>query len=175
MIPLLLLLFLIEPLDTATPSEGQLLSISIATARTVNGNYPPEFAIDGDLNTFYHTGEAASPQWLKLQLEDPAWVSRVVIVNRLENINIMQRLLGTQVYLYDADGTTQIANCGKISTIASLMYISSQTYNMPCDSSQLASYVKLEDSEMEVSIDDQIIMNILEVEVYGTVPLSTGK
>ena len=80
------------------------------------------------------------------------------------------------MYLYDADGTTQIADCGKISkvNIVNRADVTSQTYTLPCNSSQLASYVKLEDSETEASEKD-LAMNIAEVMVYGTVPPNTGK
>ena len=82
MIPLLVFL-----LDTASStSDGQLLSISSATAKTFDPPSPPENAIDGLYYTIYHTvyqnATPGPPQWLKLQLEEPALVSRVVIVNR---------------------------------------------------------------------------------------------
>ena len=79
MIPLLLLF--LEPLNAAT--NGQLLPIASATADTYHEYDPPQKAIDGDTSTYYHTGTAPEPpQWLKLELEEPALVSRVVIVNR---------------------------------------------------------------------------------------------
>eukprot|EP00116_Pleurobrachia_bachei_P007616 sb/3467878/ len=171
---ILLLLLLIEPLDTASStSDGQLLPISSATAKTVYQNNPPESAIDGSPSTFYHSNSGSEPEWLKLQLEEPALVSRVVIVNRLFiSLKVIRRLLGTRVYLYDADGTTQIADCGKITEVdtENRADLTSQTYTLPCDTSQLASYVKLEDSEIAVGYDGSaIIMNIAEVKVYGTI------
>eukprot|EP00116_Pleurobrachia_bachei_P010852 sb/3471114/ len=190
MFPLILLV--LKLLDTASSTpDGQLLPISSATAKTFEPNMPPELAIDGDPNTFYHTvfktADPEPPQWLKLQLEEPALVSRVVIVNRYRsdtgllagNIVSTNRLLGTRVYLYDADGTTQIADCGKIAEVntANLLDVTSQTYTLPCDTSQLASFVKLEDSEMEESYDagiKHLTMSIAEVMVYGRVPPRTG-
>ena len=85
------------------------------------------------------------------------------------------------MYLYDADGTTQIAYCGKIAEVntENVSDVTSQTYTLPCDSCQLASYVKLEDSEMEESFDidrGNLHMNIAEVKIYGTDrPLNCGK
>ena len=81
------------------------------------------------------------------------------------------------MYLYDADGTTQIAYCGKITEVntANGKDVTSQTYTLHCDSSHLASYVKLEDSEVEESLDkNKIVMNIAEVKIYGTVWRSNG-
>ena len=74
------------------------------------------------------------------------------------------------MYLYEADGTTQIADCGKITEVNTdkLNDITTQTYTLLCESSQLASYVKLEDSE-QVQGED-LTMNIAEVTVYDTVP-----
>eukprot|EP00116_Pleurobrachia_bachei_P011321 sb/3471583/ len=171
---ILLLLILKQPLDTASSTpDDQLLSISSATAKTVYGNYPPKRAFDGNPSTFYHSNAGSEPQWLKLQLEEPALVSRVVIVNRLYNsFQVIRRLLGTRVYLYDADGTTQIADCGKITEVntVNMIDLTSQTYTLPCDSSQLASYVMLEDSEIAVGYDGSaIVMNIAEVKIYGTI------
>ena len=80
------------------------------------------------------------------------------------------------MYLYGADDTTLIADCGKITEVntENLVDLTSQTYMLSCDSSQLASYVLLEDSEdTEEAIS--IEMNIAEVTVYGTVPPSIGK
>ena len=95
---------------------------------------------------------------------------------------VTRRLLGTHVYLYDANGTIQIADCGKITEVdtENINNITSQTYTLPCNSSQLASYVQLEDSEIEESVDageDLLtIMNIAEVTVYRYVRcLNTGK
>eukprot|EP00116_Pleurobrachia_bachei_P011324 sb/3471586/ len=159
---ILLLLLLIEPLASSSPDD-QLLPISSATAKTIYGNNPPESAIDGSPSTFYHSNSGSEPEWLKLQLEEPALVSRVVIVNRLFNsLKVIRRLLGTHVYLYDADGTTQIADCGKITEVntENVLDLTSQTYTLPCDSLQLASYVKLEDSEK--GDEGQFIMNIAE-------------
>ena len=72
------------------------------------------------------------------------------------------------MYLYDADGTTQIADCGKITRVNTEngADVTSQTYTLPCDSSQLASYVTLKDSE--TTDEDNLVMNIAEVTVYGT-------
>ena len=58
------------------------------------------------------------------------------------------------MYLYDADGTTLIADCGKITEVntANGNDVTSQTYTLPCDTSQLASYVKLEDSEIQLNM-----------------------
>ena len=84
MLSWLLLLILLTPLETAS-LDDQLLTISSATARTSSLANPPGNVIDGDLSTIYHTKmppEPVSPKWLKLQLEEPALVSRVVIVNR---------------------------------------------------------------------------------------------
>ena len=82
---ILLLLLFLNPLDTtfSTP-DGQLLPISSATAKVFHDDHPPELAIDGNQNTYYHSTGAVPepPQWLKLQLEELALVSRVVIVNR---------------------------------------------------------------------------------------------
>ena len=104
------------------------------------------------------------------------------IIFRLSNDSLLtNRLLGTHVYLYDADATKQIADCGKITEVNTEEGedIDSQTYTLPCDTSQLAFYVKLEDSEIvENSYDsyhNHVSMNIAEVAVYGTVPPSTGK
>ena len=82
---------------------------------------------------------------------------------------VAQRLLGTHVYLYDTDGTTQIADCGKITVVntANPLDVTSQTYTLPCDTSKLASYVKLEDSKTAAG-DGRLVMNIAEVMVYGT-------
>ena len=99
------------------------------------------------------------------------------IIFRLSNDSLLtNRLLGTHVYLYDADATKQIADCGKITEVNTEEGedIDSQTYNLPCDTSQLTSYVKLEDSE-NISQDKDVIMNIGEVMVYGTLSLITGK
>eukprot|EP00116_Pleurobrachia_bachei_P005910 sb/3466172/ len=170
MIPLFLVFLELLATASSTP-DGRLLPISSATANVFHPDHPPELAIDGDQNTYYHsTGTLPKPpQWLKLQLEEPAIVSRVVIVNRLaNNVVVAQRLLGTYVYLYDADGTTQIADCGKITEVNTDngADLTSQTYTLPCDSLQLASYVRLEDSEMEQSQEAQenyLVMNIAEV------------
>ena len=102
------------------------------------------------------------------------------LISRLStSIMVTQRLLGTQVYLYDADGTTQIADCGKITevNIANPLDLTSQTYTLPCDTSQLATYVKLEDSEALESYDKTtLVMNIAEVKIYGTDrPFNSGK
>eukprot|EP00116_Pleurobrachia_bachei_P017238 sb/3477500/ len=103
---ILLLLMFLNLLDTASP-DVQLLTISSATANTLyeNDEYPPEAAIDGNANTFYHSGLEPVPlQWLKLQLEEPAFVSRVVIVNRLypaTYAEVLLRLLGVFVRWYD--------------------------------------------------------------------------
>ena len=83
MIPLLLLF--LELLDTASSrQDAQLLAISNATAKTFYPAHPPEFSIDGNPTKFYHSyyKTPEPPQWLKLHLEEPAFVSRVVIVNR---------------------------------------------------------------------------------------------
>eukprot|EP00116_Pleurobrachia_bachei_P014850 sb/3475112/ len=82
-------------------------------------------------------------------------------------IVLTQRLLGTNVYLYDADGTTLIADCGKITDVNTETDLPSQTYTLPCDTPQLASYVKLKDSEI-ASGEGSIVMNIAEVKVYGS-------
>ena len=85
MIPLLVFLVKLLVAASSTP-DGELLSISSTTAKTYHPDNPPELTIDGDPNTFYHTIYGTEtpepPQWLKLQLEEPALVSRVVIVNR---------------------------------------------------------------------------------------------
>ena len=79
---LVVLLLLLEPLETASSTpDGQLLPVSSATAKSFDSR-PPALAVDGYPNTFYHSGNPTLPQWLKLQLEEPAFVSRVVIINR---------------------------------------------------------------------------------------------
>eukprot|EP00116_Pleurobrachia_bachei_P007946 sb/3468208/ len=139
-----------ELLASSTP-DGQLQSISSATAKTFEPAMPPEFAIDGDPNTFYHTvfktADPEPPQWLKLQLEEPALVSRAVIVNRLGGSIAWQQPIG----------------CLVPACICTML--------------MLASYVKLEDSEMEESYDagiSHLTMSIAEVLVYGRVPPNTG-
>ena len=81
---LVVLLLLLKPLDTSSSTpDDQLLPIASVTAKTVHQRNPPENAIDGNLNTIYHTeGGAEPPQWLKLQLEEPSLVSKVAIINR---------------------------------------------------------------------------------------------
>eukprot|EP00116_Pleurobrachia_bachei_P009242 sb/3469504/ len=166
----LLFLFFLNLLDTASTQNGQLLPITSATAKTVHSNYPPKNAFDGNTNSFYYTAfNPPGPEWLKLKLEEPAFVSRVVIVNWLiSNVMVIRRLLGTHVKLYDADGTTQIADCGKITEVntANLLDLTSQTYTLPCDSSQLASYVELVDRESAEG-ESYPVMSIAEVMLYG--------
>ena len=76
--------------------------------------------------------------------------------------------------MYDDNGTSPIADCGKISIVntVDLVDLTSQTYTLLCNpSTKLASYVELIDSELEVSDKDfnnQLVMNIAEVTVYGT-------
>eukprot|EP00116_Pleurobrachia_bachei_P018110 sb/3478372/ len=82
---ILLLLLFLNLLDTASSItlDGPLLPISSATAKTTfSTDYLPAFAIDGNPSTLYASTSGPEPQWLKLQLEEPALVSRVAIVNR---------------------------------------------------------------------------------------------
>ena len=79
MVPVILLFLLAT---TSSTPDGQLLPISSATAKTFHLTNPPVLAIDGDTSTFYHSKTTGPPEWLKLKLEKPALVSRVVIVNR---------------------------------------------------------------------------------------------
>eukprot|EP00116_Pleurobrachia_bachei_P008989 sb/3469251/ len=171
---LLLYILCLTPLDTTSstdPDGQQLLPVSSATANKFHEDHPPELAIDGDQNTYYHSGGIVEqpPQWLKLQLEEPALVSRIVIISRLSSTHavVIYRLIGTHGYLYY--GTTQIADCGKITQVnADYPHdVASQTYTLPCDSLQFASYVKLEDSE-KAGDEEWLAMNIAEVTVYGT-------
>ena len=81
MISMLLLLLFLETLHTAS-STDQLLKISSATAKSIyQDTYEADLAIDGDPNTSFISGSEPT-QWLKLQLEEPNLVSRVVIINR---------------------------------------------------------------------------------------------
>ena len=91
----------------------------------------------------------------------------IIIFRLYKHVGITQRLIGTRVYLYDADGTKQIAECDKITKVNTAYGEGFQTYTLPCDSPCSTSYVKLEDSEIG-SNDKNIIMNIAEVGIYGT-------
>ena len=76
------------------------------------------------------------------------------------------------MYLYDADGTTRIADCGKITDVNSGKDETSQTYTLPCHSSQLTSFVKLVDWQNSTNdpspVNDPFpVMNIAEVQVYS--------
>eukprot|EP00116_Pleurobrachia_bachei_P011073 sb/3471335/ len=175
---LAVLLLFLEPLGTASSTpDGHLLPISSATAKTFHPNQrnPPEAVFDGRSDHKQHpslTGWWCALASVLVEEEDHKQSRKqflkIPTIFRLDHhVGIIERLLGTHVYLYHADGTTRIADCGKITKVNTANgWEISQTYTLPCDSSQLASYVKLEDSE-PVADDQPVFMNIAEVKVYG--------
>ena len=66
-------------------ADYSLLHVTGVTARSVLGHaYTPEKAIDGVVESFYHSSLDSEPEHLQLTLEDLSVVSSVTIVNRYD-------------------------------------------------------------------------------------------
>ena len=56
-------------------------NVAIGKTATINSNYSPGNAIDGDLTTVTGSGQTDSDKWLTIDLQAPHYISRVVIYN----------------------------------------------------------------------------------------------
>ena len=64
-------------------AADEQVGVASATARTVwKGSYKPDKVLDGNTDTHYNSDLSNQEQWLKLELMEPHYVAKVIIINR---------------------------------------------------------------------------------------------